>query len=184
MKPLNLGFLKLAKARKTTYEFSSKKVGKNVLLKILEAGQWAPSCSNVQPWTFVLIEDKKLISKIMSTAYYGDFHTDPAAIIALVLRSTMCLGEQRCAVGGLVGILEGNLCISMAAMNMTLMATDLGIDSCILTPDSSVIARVLNVPRKDMVPLMVGFGYEKQGAHQKKRWRKKLKEIVSYGVLK
>lgn len=179
-KPLNQGFLKLAKARKSTYEFSNKPVKKELIKQILEAGRWAPSCANVQPWHFIVVRNKKMISRIIKTAYYGDFHTDPAAIIACVLKSNQCLGEHRCVAGGLVGILEGNLCVSMAALQMLLMATDLGVDSCILTPDLRQISGLLRVPKADSVPLMIGIGYEKEEAHKKKRERKSLKEIVSF----
>jgi nitroreductase len=36
------------------------------ILKILEAGHWAPSAKNSLPWFFVTIRDKELIKKIMT----------------------------------------------------------------------------------------------------------------------
>ncbi len=37
---------------------------------------------------------------------------------------------------------------------------------------------ILKLGEKNSAPLIVGFGYEKKGAFQKKRERKKLNEIV------
>ena len=54
-------FLALAKARKTVYEFTEKKVSEADLGKILEAARWAPSANNIQPWHFIVVEDKETI---------------------------------------------------------------------------------------------------------------------------
>ena len=176
----NQGFLSLAKSRKTTYEFSKKPVKESQLKNILEAGRWAPSCSNTQPWYFVVVKNKKTISKIMKTAYYGDFHTDPNMLVIIVLRKDICTGMHRCIKKERISILEGNLCVAMAAANMILEATSLAIDSCILSPETKKVLKILNKQNEKSVPLMLGFGYEKKGAYQKIRERKNLTEIVTY----
>lgn len=58
-----MDFLSLAKKRKTTYEFSDKLVNDSDIVKILEAGRWAPSCTNTQPWHFIVVKDKKKIEE-------------------------------------------------------------------------------------------------------------------------
>ena len=176
----NQGFLSLAKSRKTTYEFSKKPIKESQLKNILEAGRWAPSCSNIQPWHFVVIKNKKTISKIMKTAYYGDFHTDPNILVVLLLKNDICTGMHRCIKKERISILEGNLCVAMAAANMILEATSLAIDSCILSPETKKVLKILNKQNEKSVPLMLGFGYEKKGAYQKIRERKNLTEIVTY----
>ena len=176
----NKDFLSLAKSRKTTYEFSKKPVKESQLKNILEAGRWAPSCSNIQPWYFVVVKNKKTISKIMKIAYYGDFHTDPNILVVLLLRMDICTGEHRCIKRERISILEGNLCVAMAAANMIFEATSLAIGSCILSPETKKVLRILNMQNEKSVPLMLGFGYEKKGAYQKIRERKNLTEIVTY----
>src|SRR3989344_5213048 len=61
-------FLRLAKSRKTTYEFSDKKVEDSDLKKVLEAARWSPSCSNAQPWHFIVVRDKEKIAELIKTA--------------------------------------------------------------------------------------------------------------------
>ena len=178
---VNIDFLELAKKRKTTYEFNSNPVKEFDVEKILEAGRWSPSCSNSQPWHFVVINDKTLISELISMAYYGEFHTEPPLIIALVLRQELCQGENHsCFAGEDSEVHDSYMSIAMSALCMILEARHLGIDSCILTPVQKKIKALLNVDKKDAVPLIVGFGYEKEGAFQKKRERRPLKNIVSY----
>ena len=82
---MDMNFLELAKKRKTTYEFGNKKIKDSDLKKILEAGRWAPSCSNSQPWHFIIIKNNYLIEKLIMTANYGDIHNEPSVMIAGVL---------------------------------------------------------------------------------------------------
>ena len=79
-------FLELARERKTTYNFGEKQVSEKDVAKILEVARWAPSCTNSQPWNFIIVRDKGTIGELMSTANYGDFHTNPPLIIEIVLR--------------------------------------------------------------------------------------------------
>ena len=184
-------FLKLTKARKTTYEFREKEVSKRDILAILEAACWAPSCGNIQPWHFIIVEDKKTIKKLLGTTHYVHapfIHPLPPVVIAFVLPSDKhmhkyfdeeyahCCIHSQCTQHQN----EGELCFAMSVFSSTLAATDLGISSCILTPQQNQATKLLKAEKIGVVRLMVGLGYEKEGAFQKKRTRRKLKDLVSY----
>ncbi len=174
-------FLGLAKSRKTTYEFSDRHVKGRDIRKILESGRWSPSCSNLQPWNFIVVKDKHRIKALVGTASFGAFHSDPPLIIALVLRSEKCGGEHVCIRDNKTGITEAHLSLGMCGLSMALQAHDMGIDSCFLSPGRKEVLKILRVHRGDTIPLMIGFGYERKGAFQRKRERRKLEELVSYG---
>lgn len=177
-------FLKLAKTRKTTYEFTDKKVTESNLKSILEAGRWAPSCTNVQPWHFIIVKNKERIKQLMMTANYGDFHTDPALIVALVLLRTKCAGTNfSCFRGTDTGIYDSFMCIAMAGLSMVLEAHDKNINSCMITPEQKKAKKILKVKNEDNVPLLLGFGYQSKNAFQKKRERDNLKSITSHEYL-
>ena len=89
-----MGFLELTKKRKTTYSFSDKQISDSNLNKILEAARWAPSCSNSQPWDFIVVKDKKRVNELMRHVNYGLFHNNPSMIIACVLNTKKCLGKN------------------------------------------------------------------------------------------
>ncbi|HIH39597.1 TPA: hypothetical protein HA219_02675 [Candidatus Woesearchaeota archaeon] len=174
-------FLSLTKARKTTYEFDNRQVSDAALGKILDAGRWAPSCGNSQSWHFIVIEDKKKIKKLTMTANYGDFHTDAPLMVALVLIKKLCPGRGfSCFKGHDSFVHDSYMCIGMAALNMLLEARDLNIDSCLLTPHQNKVKSILKIKKEDVVPLLIGFGYQKKGVFQKKRDRNGLKDVVSY----
>ncbi len=173
--------LELLKSRKTAYEFTEEKITKDKLLKILEAGRWAPSRINIQPWHFILVDDKKKIKQLISEANYGDFHEPPSAIIALVLR-TKCLTEIRNELKGRDYLLENYMCIAMAGLQMVLEAHFLGISSSFLTIDGGS-KKMLGLSKEDFLPLILALGYEKKWAFQKGRFRKPLMDIVSHNLL-
>lgn len=166
-------FLSLAKERKSTYEFSEKKVSENDLLKILEAGRWAPSCSNHQPWKFVVVTDQKIIDELVSICNFGVYHQNPPLIIAFIIEA--CSEEESIC---MMGKYDDYICIGQPALNMIYEATVLGIASCYLSPTKIKAEKILKIPKDTKVAIMVGFGYEKKGAFQKVRTRKPLKELV------
>ena len=50
--------------RRSVRKFQDKPIPKEVVDKILNAGVWAPSGMNGQPWKFVVIQDRKIINKL------------------------------------------------------------------------------------------------------------------------
>jgi len=74
-------FLELAKKRRTYFDYLPKKVTDAELGKILEAGRWAPSSLNYQPWHFIVSTGKKRRDALLETCFYGVFHSEPAAVI-------------------------------------------------------------------------------------------------------
>lgn len=49
--------LELLRGRRSVLRFKSDPVSESDLEKILEAGRWAPSYANSQPWKFVVVRD-------------------------------------------------------------------------------------------------------------------------------
>jgi F420 biosynthesis protein FbiB-like protein len=54
----------MIKDRRSVKEYSSKEISKEILLRILEAGRWAPSAHNAQPWRFIVIKNSDLKHKL------------------------------------------------------------------------------------------------------------------------
>lgn len=52
------------KKRRSIRRFLPKKVSRKVILQIIEAGRYAPSSHNSQPWRFIVIEDKQVILEL------------------------------------------------------------------------------------------------------------------------
>jgi len=56
--------LKAIKDRRTTRSYKKEMITENELKKIVEAGMWAPSGHNRQPWHLTIIENKEIMDKI------------------------------------------------------------------------------------------------------------------------
>ncbi len=52
-------FLSLAKRRRMVREYAHKTVPHKAILNILDAARWAPSGNNLQPWQFIVVDEKE-----------------------------------------------------------------------------------------------------------------------------
>ena len=59
-----MGTLDFITLRRSIRKYSNKKVSAELVQKILEAGMSAPSAENQQPWQFIVINKKNLLTKI------------------------------------------------------------------------------------------------------------------------
>lgn len=178
-------FLKLAKGRKTVFEFTDESIGREEIGKILEAARWAPSAHNSQDWKFVVVEDAKDIDALVKACHYGAFYTCPPIAIAVVAQPIYSKkpGLLRGEAAGFADY-HKYLNVAMPVANMVYEAESLGVGTCILSPIVDEANKILGVPKGSEAILVVGFGHEKEGAFQKKRERKGLSEITSYGKYK
>ncbi|MFA4646677.1 nitroreductase family protein [Pyrococcus kukulkanii] len=161
--------LDIIKGRRAVRRFKDKGIPKEDLLKILEAGIWAPSGSNIQAWEFILVTNKEMIGKIklVSPGLFGN----PAALIIL------CINKKRAERGGREGERIALMDISMAAQNMMLMAYSLGIGSCpIVSFNKVALKELLEIPEDIEPVLMISFGYPEFWPKPPKR--RPLEEVV------
>lgn len=63
--------LTLIKSRRSVRKFTGAPVSDDDLEKILEAGRWAPSGLNNQPWRFAIVRDCDLKESISKLTHYG-----------------------------------------------------------------------------------------------------------------
>ena len=66
-----MDFFELAKKRYSCRSFCDKKVEKEKLEKILEAGRVAPTACNFQPVRILVLQDKRQLEKLSECTPYG-----------------------------------------------------------------------------------------------------------------
>jgi len=105
--------------RRTIRRFKSDPVDDKDLQMILEAGRWAPSFSNLQPWKFIVVKEQGLKNALDSVARESVLHwgINRAPVVILV-----CVDRR---VDPLHAIEAG----AAAAQNMVLAAHSLGLGS-------------------------------------------------------
>jgi len=157
------------KGRRSIRDFDAEEIPDDHLRIILEAGIWAPSGSNMQPWEFILIKDKELLEKIklFSPGLLGR----PVAMVIICINRK--ISERAGKLGDLMPIMD----ISMAAENMMLMAYALGIGSCpVVSFNKAALRELLNIPSHVDPMLIVTLGYPKE--IPKPPRRRPLEEVV------
>lgn len=60
------------KARWSPRAFSEKSVSEEDLMALLEAARYAPSCSNEQPWRFIIARDKDSLARMRDVLNEGN----------------------------------------------------------------------------------------------------------------
>ena len=56
--------IKAIRERRSVRNFEKKTVDKKLLEKIIQAGKYAPSAKNKQPWRFIVITNKEFIREL------------------------------------------------------------------------------------------------------------------------
>ena len=79
--------LKAIKNRRNSVRFKSTPMDDEKLNMVLEAGQWAPSWMNLQPWRFIIVKDeglKERMSHAVSTIFSLGIKDAPVCIAVCV----------------------------------------------------------------------------------------------------
>jgi nitroreductase len=65
------------KSRRTVRDYKPDLIPEDVLRKILQAARWAPSSSNTQKWSFIVIQDREILAKLGEVAKQGHERNHP-----------------------------------------------------------------------------------------------------------
>jgi nitroreductase len=133
-----MNVLQAIRERRAVRDFKPEPVSAGMLYQLISAASWAPSAMNEQPWHFTVVTDKAVLDEISDRAkswmlqnlatvprpaHFRDILAEPDFHIfyhapCLVVISTTSKGPWMSEDAAL------------AAQNLMLMATDLGLGSC------------------------------------------------------
>jgi len=131
--------------RRSVRSYADKKVPEETVNKILEAGRWAPSAGNCQPWQFIVIRDKDILRRIAEHARYGSFISEAPLAIAVVTDPSTTWH-----------MVDG----SSAVQNMALAAWEMGIGTCWLgSMKREEVKGILGIPDRLHLLTVLPFGY-------------------------
>lgn len=75
--------LKLIRGRRSIRKFKAEDIPEETIFEILEAGIWAPSGLNNQPWRFIILKDRDFRQKISGLTKYSGIITGSDFCIAV-----------------------------------------------------------------------------------------------------
>ena len=163
--------LKAIKSRRTIRRFKPNPIDAKMLRSILEAGRWAPSFSNLQPWRFIVIKDQGLKNALDKAARESVLHLgiNEAPVVILV-----CVDRR---IDPLHAIEAG----AAATQNMTLAAHSLGLGAGWIgiwgTEAEASIQKIFKLPEtvRAVSLLPIGIPDESPEGH-----RKPLEEFIQF----
>lgn len=144
--------LDIIKRRRSVRRFDDVGIPREAMEQILEAGRWAPSGANAQPWRFIVVTKKETLSAIAERCFYKVFksrHVGEAGA-AVIICADPDAGSQTYPLDA-----------AIAGTNMTLMATSLGIGSCWIGAfEEQSLKNLLLIPERLKIIALIAFGYE------------------------
>jgi len=181
---MSVNLLDIIKNRRSVKDYSSKEVSNEVLFRILEAGRWAPSAHNAQPWRFIVIQDSALKQKLaedMATRWnedmnkngipkgnresliktsVGRFRSAPIAIIVCLTMENMDeYPDDRRKKIEYVMVVQS---VAAAIENMLLAAHGEGLGSCWFCAPlfcQDAVRKILEIPQNVDPQALITLGY-------------------------
>jgi nitroreductase len=83
------------KKRWSPRAFSTTAVAREELMALLEAARYAPSCSNEQPWRFLIAENAEKLVRMRSVLDEGNQKWASKAPVLILVTSKNCFGKSR-----------------------------------------------------------------------------------------
>lgn len=155
--------------RRSIRRYKKDPVPPDILQKVLEAGRWAPSASNSQPWDFIVFTEKDLKRRVSRAFMYGQFLAEAPMGIAVVVEPW----RSSCP------IQDGTL----AAYSMWLAAHALGLGACWINPGGNDIAvrDLLQIPAGKELVCVLSIGYPAQKATSQRRALPDIVHLEQFG---
>ena len=165
--------LEAIKTRRSIRKYKSTPVDDKTLELVLEAGRWAPSGLNNQPWRFRVVRDP-LLKEGMARLTESSYTIYSADIL-------ICVFLDRSAVYNRTKDLQA---VGACIQNMLLEAHSLGIGACWLGEilnQKKRVARLLKTPSSYELMTIISLGWpvKKKGRGK----RKKLERLIYKGYM-
>ena len=136
--------------RRSIRRFEDRPVSDDIIRKIVEAGQWAPSACNRQHWKFIVIDSQEVKDRILKETAAYFVGKSPLLILVVYSNQTDNLEYK-----------DHLLSAAMAIQNMQLAAHALGIGACCVNnlPIKSRLRKILEIPSSFDPVALLCMGY-------------------------
>lgn len=146
--------------------FTHQPLSEESLTRILQAGRWTGSAKNVQPWHFIVVQQRETLEQLAECGSYASHLRGAAAAVVIVTEAHSWAGFDA----------------GRAAQNMMLAAWTEGVGSCIATLHDAACARsVLGLPPERQVQVAISFGYPDPAASATIEGQSREKILASVG---
>jgi len=165
--------------RRSIRKYKDKKVSSRLIKEIIDAARLAPSGHNDQPSRFYIVRNKKIKNKLKKNKVFErDFvYTAPVIIFCCGDMSVYSKEKSPCPEFDKSYMMRVNIDVSIAAQNLVLRATELGLGTCYIGWMHGARAKkALSINNKYVIPFAIALGYPDE--KPKARPREKIEEIL------
>jgi len=155
-------------ARRSVRQYTDDPVDHHVVQTILEAGRWAPSGLNNQPWRFAVVRDSKMREKVAQYTRYREIIRNAPVIIAVFIDNDASYDRTKDCQG-----------IGACLQNMWLATHALGLGGVWLgeiLKNKERVGEILEAPETYELMAVLAIGHPKH--RQQKSDRKSLSDLV------
>ncbi|MGB0384918.1 MAG: nitroreductase family protein [Ardenticatenaceae bacterium] len=200
--------MEIARRRRSVRKFEpGRKVPREVLLKIMDAGRWSPSGANSQPWDFICVDDEERKMEVREVflrqaerlrtnaerfpAVRKEYMANTVAIILVIgdPRWTKCYPQGRADIPGQVEeYAENNEYIYLASLGSAVQMISMAVASVGLTSawlsgggeetTNRELSQLLGYPSFMRAYATIPIGYPVKGV--KERYRRPLEQVVHW----
>ena len=177
-----MNFLELVQKRQSCRKYSQQPVARELIDQCLEAARLAPSACNSQPWSFMVIDQDPLRTRVAEAAFSGIYALNHFCLAAPVLIAVVTERSRYAALlgGHFRGVQYNLIDIGIAGEHLDLQAAELGLGCCWLGwLNEKAVKKVLDLPAETHIDIMFSLGYPAEGKLRSKS-RRRLEEIRSY----
>lgn len=160
--------LELIRERRSVRRFTSRDVPEEIVEKIVEAGRWAPSGKNNQPWKFAIIRDKEIKELIARQTIYSRSIREAPVLILVFLDNSLSYDRTK-------DVQAIGACIQ----NMLLAIHSLGLGGVWLgeiLKNKEKVREIVEAPSSYELMAVIAFGYPAEALGEGER--KSLSELV------
>jgi len=157
-----MNLLELVKIRHSVRHYQKRPVEREKIELLIESVRLAPSASNSQPWTLIIVDDPVLKEQVAKATFstalsFNRFTLEAPVIAVLVIEKPRVITQ----IGGWLKRREFPLIdIGVAAEQFCLQAVELDLGTCMLGWfDEGKVKKLLSIPRGKRVGLLITLGY-------------------------
>ncbi len=176
-------FYELCKKRYSVRKYLDKEVSRELIEKCVEAARIAPSAENVQPWRFLIVDNKETLKLLKEKAFSGIYRAtrwaNSAPVIIVILARPDLFANK---IGSTIqGINYYLIDIGIATEHLVLQATELNLGTCwIGWFNVKGVRKALKIPKKYKIVGLLTLGYFEYNENLSRKRRKALNEIMFY----
>jgi len=159
------------KNRRSIRQFSEQQLENDVLEKIIDAGNNAPSHCNTQGWKFIFVKDPEIKKEMFESGGSHVIKNAPYGILTLYNTALTDNIEYK----------DWIQSSSAAIQNMLLTIHDLGLGGCWVChlPKKRILSKILDIKKPYSPIAYIAFGYPKSSNQIEMPRKHKISEILA-----